>query len=65
MGVSECSIGVPPAKSGSSGHKTMVLHRRDARATLFCRRLYCFATVSFFGSRFFAIFSMIGFMASV
>ena len=39
MGVSECSVGVPPAKSGSFGHKTIVLHRRDARATLFCRCL--------------------------
>jgi hypothetical protein len=34
MGVSECSVGVPPAKSDSFGHKTIVLHRRDARATL-------------------------------
>jgi hypothetical protein len=40
MGVSECSVGVPPAKCGSFGHKTIVLHRRDARATLFCRYLF-------------------------
>ena len=39
MGVSECSVGVPPAKSGSFGHKAIVLHRRDARATLFCKSL--------------------------
>jgi len=39
MGVSECSVGVLPAKSGSFGHKTIVLHRRDARATLFCKCL--------------------------
>jgi hypothetical protein len=42
MGVSECSVGVPPAKSGSFGHKTIVLHRRDARATLFCKCLLLF-----------------------
>jgi hypothetical protein len=39
MGVSECSVGVPPAKCGSFSHKTTVLHRRNARATLFCRCL--------------------------